>query len=256
FLAGLGERVNVNRAPVRGSFARNMNTLARAASGRWLCLLNNDTVLQPRWLDELLLLAQQQPRAAVLGNLHRFPHNRAIHHAGIVFDESKSPRLLYQGLPDTPAARVCRPMQCVNAACWLVPADSYHRLGGLDESYWNGYEDMDFCLRARAAGHEVWYCGSSQIEHHGQASPGRMSQEDANRRLFYSRWRDHIVADLDHFVLGDGVPWPRRSRSYRFWHGVWRSRLMSPLRNAFLRTSLGVSLRRRLLAGTNNDVIH
>ena len=82
----------------RGFFAANMNCLARSARGRWLCLLNNDTVLRPNWLSAMLDLAVREPQAAVIGNYQRFPQTRRVNHSGIVFDRQK-PEDLYPACP-------------------------------------------------------------------------------------------------------------------------------------------------------------
>jgi GT2 family glycosyltransferase len=51
----------------------------------------------------------------------------------------------------------------VTFACVLIPRPLYHELGGLDEAYRNGYEDCDFCLRARQAGRQVVYTPASTL---------------------------------------------------------------------------------------------
>ncbi len=83
-------------------------------------------------------------------------------------------------------------MPFVTFACVMIPKAVYDQLGGLDEAYRNGYEDCDFCLRARAAGRRVTYTPASLIYHYGQSTPGRKDTDDANWKLFASRWGDKI----------------------------------------------------------------
>lgn len=253
YLHSLGDRVRVLAGTGRGCFGTNMNALARAACGKWLCLLNNDTVLKPDWLSALLRLASRRPRAGVIGNFHRFPQTGRVSHAGIVFDTDLTPRQLYLGMPDNRACTgLSRKFQCVSGACWLVRRDHFLDLGGFDSGYRNGFEDLDYCLRARDAGQEIWYCGESRIDHHGQSAPGRMAQDVDNHRLFLKRWKDRLIPDLHKYVGQDGQCWPPRSLTYRVLYQVWRNRLVRVLGRPLLRTRMGIRVRERVLSMLNS----
>jgi GT2 family glycosyltransferase len=244
----LRDVVTTFRGTARGTFACNNNHLAREARGRWLCLLNNDTILRPGWLAEMLRLAARERRAAAVGNFHRYPQNGRINHAGVVFDRDKTFLHLYQGLPERlPASFVSRQFQCVSAACMLVKADVFRNLGGFDEGFRNGCEDLDFCLKLRAEGREVWYCGTSRIDHHGQSTPGRMNDDRANLDRFRARWAAQVKADLEDFTRRDGVCWPSPSLAYRLAYRLWKAPAVSRLRGLLMRTHFGVRLRQRAL---------
>lgn len=221
-LARHADRLRVIRGTRRGSFAANMNRLAEQAVGRRLVLINNDVLLRPRWLEPMLELAHAE-EAAIVGNLQVYPDSGRINHAGGCFDRGVVIRHLYEGLaPDLPAARRRRRLQFVTAACWLVDADWFRRLGGFDEAYVNGYEDADFCLRTLEAGGSVWYCGASVIEHYGNSTPGRFDAHGGNRAYFLARWRERIEIDLPRLTTEDGVDWPHFSRGYRMVEAIWR----------------------------------
>lgn len=249
YLAGLAGRVKVVREDDRGYFGRNMNRLAREASGRWLCLLNNDTLLSPDWLSALLDFGEKHPKAAVIGNFHRFPHTRRINHAGIVFDRSLNPRHLYLGMPDSlGCTRAARQFQCVSGACWLAPRERFLALGGFDLNYRNGCDDLDFCMRSAEAGYETWYCGASRIEHFGQSTPGRMDFEEENHRRFFCRWKDRLIPDLGSYVAEDGQIWPPGSPTYRLAYWLWRRMPTRLFRTPLLQSRVGTRLRQRMLS--------
>jgi len=223
--------VRTVRDSARGSFSINMNRLAADARGRYLVMLNNDTLLRGGWLDELLAVAAAQPLAGIIGNLHLFPESKnsttpggcRINHAGVVFDEDLHARHLYEGMPEgLAAAGLTRRLQAVSAACWMVDAEHWKAMSGFDERYVNGHEDIDACLRTREMGREVWYAGKSEIEHFGSSTPGRFDAIDANHERYLARWGDVIEADLEAVTAEDGVAWPRRSVAYRAARGVWR----------------------------------
>ena len=248
-LIDLRSSLTIHHGTERGTFSRNNNLLASQAAGDWLCFLNNDTVLSPNWLTALMALGRAHRNAGVIGNFHYFPQTGRINHAGVVFDEERQPLQLYLGLPrELVPTFENRQMQCTSAACWLVPRESFLRLGGFDESYVNGCEDLDYCMKARKAGQEVWYCGQSRIGHYGQSTPGRMSHDEANHRLFWERWRETIEPDLERFTRSDGVPWPPRSPAYRIARKIWRSRALSAIKSKLMGTRFGVRLRQKLVS--------
>jgi GT2 family glycosyltransferase len=54
----------------------------------------------------------------------------------------------------------------VTGGCLLVRRDCFEQLGGLDESFFLYYEDVDFCRRAADAGWSVWYDPDLEVTHH------------------------------------------------------------------------------------------
>ncbi len=190
-------RLRLLRNETRRSYSENNNAAARLAAGRYLCLLNNDTLVTAGWLRALVAVAERRPDAGVIGNRHLFPDTGRLHHCGIGFDGDGHPVHLHPGSdPAAYAVGIERELQAVTFACVLIPRAVYEELGGLDEAYRNGYEDCDFCLRAREAGRPVLYTPASTIYHHGQATPGRKDHDSANCRLFLERWSGRLDRDL------------------------------------------------------------
>ncbi len=189
------------RNDVRKNYAANNNMGVAQARAPYICLLNNDTRVFPGWLEAMYHVAVNESQLGVLGNQHLFPDTGKIHHCGMAFDKNGYPLHLYPNSdPDEPRVNYQRELQLVTFACVLIPVAIYKELNGLDESYRNGFEDCDFCLRARDAGYRVIYTPASVIEHHGQSSPDRTVFDDANWALFQSRWKDRIHIDLEKCV--------------------------------------------------------
>lgn len=237
-------RVTVLRGESRGSFARNNNAMARLATGRYLVLLNNDTVLTPGWLEPMLELAAE-PTVGVVANWHTVPGSTTVNHAGVVFDEQHRDRRLYEGmdLEALTAARRPRELQAVIAACCVTRAEHFRAVGGLDEAYRTGYEDLEFCFRSRELGRAVVCTGASVIGHHGGSSPGRFETDTANRRLFHERWNSLIRPDLADQTRADAVAWPSETIAYKVCRSVWRAPIAQVVMGPVLRTSIGVRAR-------------
>ncbi|MDQ2653132.1 MAG: glycosyltransferase, partial [Chloroflexota bacterium] len=169
-------------------------------------LLNNDTIPLEGWQEALVQFALDHPAAAVVGAKLLFP-NDTVQHAGVSFGIDREPHHIYAGFPkDHPATNTSRRFQVVTAACSLFRREIWNELGGLDLSYKNGWEDVDFCVRAGLAGYEVWYCAESVVYHFESATRDLLSQvERDNRALFGSRWRDKIVPDDIGYYVDDGL---------------------------------------------------
>ena len=122
----------------------------------------------------------------------------------MAFDDNSLPWHLHPHTdPSLPAVNYQRNLQIVTFACVLIPAPVYRELGGLDESFNNGFEDCDFCLRARAAGFLVTYTPASTIYHYGQSTPGRQALDEENKKLFLTKWQGKIEPDLNRITQKD-----------------------------------------------------
>jgi len=69
----------------------------------------------------------------------------------------------------------------------------FTRLGGFDEGFVNGGEDIDFCLRGHAIGAQSVVALRSVVLHHVSSSPGRKLRDEQNSRRLTLRWRDELA---------------------------------------------------------------
>jgi len=204
YLNSLGNRVQTIHNATRGTFSQNNNAAAAQAKGRFLCLLNNDTIVTKGWLGPLIRAAISDPEIGIVGNLQLTPATGKIDHAGMVIDDRGQPIHLYKGKDaNFPPALVSREFQLVTAACWLVPRDLFLSLGGLDTAFVNGYEDVDFCLRCKERARKIFYVADSVIYHYGGSSPNRFDRETENMQLFRRKWQQKIHHDLQEYLIRD-----------------------------------------------------
>jgi GT2 family glycosyltransferase len=204
-LAEFGDSLRVVTHASNQGYAVACNDGAEAATGDLLVFLNNDTVPLPGWLDALMRHAERYPRAAAVGSKLLYPDG-TIQHAGIAIDQERQPRHLYVGFPsDHPAVNRSRPMQMVTGGCVLVRRDVFLQAGGFDTAFTNGFEDVDFCLRLGALGHEVHYCAESELIHLESVTDRPSDHDPANRRLFRERWGDRLRVDDWQFYIDDDL---------------------------------------------------
>lgn len=185
-------------------FAKACNQGAEIADGEHLIFLNNDTEVTRGWIEELTRCLLADHRIGVVGCKLLYPDN-TIQHAGVAFSSVKVHHLYRNFHPEHPANNKVREFQAVTAACMLVPRKLFLSLGGFDESFINGFEDLDFCFRARSKGFKVMYTPESVVIHHESKTPGRHDHHAHNARLFASRWLPSVDHDLDKNYAEDGL---------------------------------------------------
>jgi GT2 family glycosyltransferase len=102
----------------------------------------------------------------------------------------------------------------ISGACLMLRREAIDQVGLLDENFFMYFEDMDYCLRVRAAGWKLYYVPGGEIVHLvGQSSSGRMRDYSVHsyRSLFYfyrkhySRWTQLVVRIL--VLLSSAVHW-------------------------------------------------
>ena len=157
-LAAFGDKIKVVTHKKNSGFAKSCNDGAKAARGKFLVFLNNDTVPQRGWLAALVRYAEKNPQAAVVGAKLVYP-NHTIQHAGVIICQDGYPRHIYTGFSaDHPAVSRSRRFQIVTAAAMLVRKNIFTIARGFDTKFRNGFEDVDFCLRLGERDQESHYC--------------------------------------------------------------------------------------------------
>ncbi|MHB8153277.1 MAG: glycosyltransferase [Bacillati bacterium] len=188
-------------------YAKANNQGARLATGRFLVLLNNDTQGWPGWLAAMLQAAAD-PSVGAVGARLLYP-DRTVQHAGVVITglefgrQSFLPVHYNYGVPeDAPGVNRRREFQVVTGACLLTPADLYRRVGGLDEGFWNGYEDVDYCFKVRERGLRVVYEPAATLFHYeSQSGVARFRRIAWNVERLEARWRDRVTLDGEAIML-------------------------------------------------------
>ena len=199
WLATLGPpfRVVLNERNLGYAIANNRGT--RLAQGEFLALLNNDLVLLPHWLEPMLGAHRAlRRRAGLIGNVQLEARTGAIDHAGIAINPQGKP-VHTRVLPPALGRFLfpLRHMPAVTGACLLIDRALWVQLGGFDEGYVNGGEDVDLCFRARALGRINAVALRSVVRHHVSAAPGRKRRDEENSYRLARRWRREFVAAAD-----------------------------------------------------------
>jgi GT2 family glycosyltransferase len=180
---------------------------ADQASGDLLCFLNDDTtVITPQWLERLAARVAQSGVAAA-GPLLLYP-NDTIQHAGVVLGLSGiASHACHRQARGSPGylGRCCleQDVSCATAACLMIRKSVFQALRGFDEELPIAFNDVDLCIRLRAAGWRIVWTPTVELYHHESASvgrhdsPARGEEFPAAVALMHKRWG--AVLDSDPF---------------------------------------------------------
>jgi GT2 family glycosyltransferase len=188
-----------------------------ASRGRYLLLLNSDTVVQPGALARLVGFMDEHPDVGACGPLLRFPDGRLQRSCysdpsprsyfarmlgiDVLFPRSRFFGNQYYGFDHAHTA----PVDTMLGAALLVRREAMDEVGVLDEDLRLHFNDFDWCLRIRKAGWKVYYVHDAEIVHHLQATT---KVENHRFRLQGELVRNLLGFYRKHYGAG-GLAWMR-----------------------------------------------
>lgn len=205
-LASLGGDVRIITNNDNLGFAKACNQGAASATGEYLVFLNNDTIPLKGWLSALVKEVQSDQAVTVVGSKLLY-ENGTVQHAGVAIDRNNlTPYHIYAGFAgDHPAVNKRRELNAVTGACLLIRRSVFAEIGGFDEGFRNGFEDIDLCLKVREKQGRIVYQPRSVLYHLESQTPGRKLHDQENGRRLHQRW-GHCwwLVDDDSIYAGDG----------------------------------------------------
>ncbi|GMU43641.1 MAG: hypothetical protein AMXMBFR25_16270 [Lysobacterales bacterium] len=200
--------VRYQRNPQNLGFIGACNAGAAAARGRYLFFLNNDTAVQPGWLEPLLASYDEFADVGLVGSKLIYPDGRLQEAGGIVFSDGSGWNYGRFEHPDDPRYDYPREADYCSGAAILIEKALFDRFGGFDDYYKPAYyEDTDLCFKVRAAGLRVIYQPASRVVHFEgvtggtDTTSGTKRYQVINQQKFLERWRETLAtqpAPTDH----------------------------------------------------------
>lgn len=155
-------------------FAASCNDGAKAATGDVIVFLNNDTIVQPGWLEALVDELVRDDSVGIAGSRLLYPDGR-IQHAGIVWEWQEGrphPEHVFRRADgESTEARICLDYPAVTGACFAIPSALFRELDGFSREFGMYCEDVDLCLRVWDKGLRVRYVPESRLFHLESATP-------------------------------------------------------------------------------------
>ena len=154
--------------------------MAIAEAGNDLLLLNSDTIVTPRWLENMQRALHSDDGVGAVGCVTNYSCNEQ--NIDIPFEikdiADLDEMLAFAADYNHSDANKWIPKWKLVGFCLLIRREIYQQIGGLDERFTPGnYEDDDYSLRIWQTGHRLLLCTDTYIHHFGGVSFWRKKTE-------------------------------------------------------------------------------
>ena len=159
--------------PVNTGFSPAVNAGIKASTGEMVALLNNDTVVDPNWMAELIKAMQEHPEAGSAGcKMLAYDDHTLLDGAGDGYRRGGLPGRIGHKERDTGRFDRKRYLLGACGGAALYRRELFDAIGLFDEDYFAYLEDVDLGLRAQAAGFKCIYVPTSIVYHLGCGTTG------------------------------------------------------------------------------------
>lgn len=192
---------------------------ARAATGDYLILLNNDTqVRSEAWIEEMLGYCQRE-NTGIVGARLLYPDD-TIQHAGVLIGIRGFAGHVEAGAKRTDSGyfgriQAVQDISAVTGACLMIRKTVFDEVGGLDESFAVSLNDVDLCLRVREKGYLIVMNPGAELYHYESKSRGSDEKKDRQNH-------ERFKKEIGHFrkrwkrLLEEGDPYYNPNLSLRY----------------------------------------
>lgn len=191
----------------------------------WILLLNNDTVVDPFFLDEFIKAALENPNAKILGaKIYQYGDPTRIDHLGGFWNPSVAEFESHGSnqIDDGISFECMKSVDYVCGAALLMHRSVPESIGLLEPKFFLFWEETDFCFRARRKGFEVWTAPKAKIWHKVSSS-----FSGGKPHMHYFWWRSRLL-------------WIERNCTYQERKALYRNvlypEIFKTFRHLFLRT--------------------
>lgn len=170
-------------------FAEGNNQGASEAKGRYLFFLNIDTKVNPNYLTELVKIIESDPNiGAAQSKLLQMDKPAILDSAGDIMNCFCG--TFNRGFGEKDEGQYDRVEQIFSArgAAMMVRKDVFRKVGGFDQRFFLGLEDVDLCWRIRLNGYKIVFVPRSVVYHKGRAFtrkyPGELVFHGEKNRIY------------------------------------------------------------------------
>ena len=191
--------ISVLTQTINVGYLRATNSAIRHSKGKYICLLNNDTVPESGWLDALLRALKNDPKIAIAGSMLISADGKVAEVGSQIFQNHEIWNLGRWAQRGSELFNFTREVDYCSAAAILVDGAFLRSLNGFDERYIPAYyEDTDLATTAWSQGRKVVYVHDSFVHHiegvsHGtDSSQGLKAYQVVNKQKFWDKWEKTI----------------------------------------------------------------
>ena len=150
----------------------------------WFLLLNNDTVVDPLFLDAFLEAAQLKPQAKILGaKIYLYDKKKEVDHLGGMWNPKIGE---FESL--TEDIEEMKKVDYVCGAALFMHRSVPETIGLLEPKFFLFWEESDYCYRADRAGLQVWTAPKAKVWHKVSSS-----FTGGKPQMHYFWWRSRLL---------------------------------------------------------------
>lgn len=210
------ENLVICRNETNQGFLKNCNQAAKAARGKYVMFLNNDTQVTEGWLSSLVNLIESDSTIGMVGSKLVYPDGRLQEAGGILWSDGSGWNYGRLDDPEKPEYNYVKDVDYISGAAILLSNELWKRIGGFDERFAPAYcEDSDLAFEVRKAGLRVVYQPLSNVIHFEGISNGTdvngtglKRYQVENSRKLQEKWAEEFKKQCEN----DENPDPFRAR--------------------------------------------
>ncbi|MFH1190128.1 MAG: glycosyltransferase family 2 protein [Candidatus Omnitrophota bacterium] len=182
FVSDNPDKAKLIRNEHNAGYIKAINQGLAVSSAPYVCMMNNDTLPAPGWLERMVAFAEAHPDVGLI-------NPQCGGHSGSSVDS-------YAATLERNKGRYMEMNQC-QGFCMLVKREVIDKIGALDEAYGvGGYDDTDYSIRAHKAGYRSVSIRDAYVYHRIHASfdlaGNREEVVKRNREIYYKKWGKHL----------------------------------------------------------------
>ena len=188
--------------PTNLRFLKNCNNAAKHAKGKYILFLNNDTQVQPNWLEPLVELIERDSSIGMVGSKLVYADGRLQEAGGILWNDGSAWNYGNRKDPADPEFNYVKEADYISGAAIMIKTSLWKEIGGFDENFAPAYyEDTDLAFEVRKHGYKVMYQPLSVVVHFEgvsngtDISSGQKAYQQVNARKFFEKWKDVLQAE-------------------------------------------------------------
>lgn len=166
------------------------------SKGKYLIFLDSDIIVSSNWFTELKKTFFEHPNCgAATSAILDFSSNQIVYFGMELFkSESIKP---YQGaIRQNTYGFHDHVSQIVTSGCMIISHETYQKVGGFDETFYNSCNDLDLSMKLNAAGYNNYISANSIVYHRGNVSGSiRFASHIYARSLFFQKWSKEIESN-------------------------------------------------------------
>lgn len=171
-------RIVLVESIINYGFAGGNNLGIMRSRGEYVLLLNNDTIVEPNFLEPLVNKFQEHPEIGAISPKIRYYYKKdTLQYVGFTEINKYTNRniTLGDGELDVGQYEVDKETAYCHGAAMMVPMKVIKEVGMMSYEFFLYYEEADWCIRIRNAGYQIFYVHNSLVFHKGSATTGKNS---------------------------------------------------------------------------------